>query len=337
LGREGKPVKERVVSAANALAEAVDADVLLYTGDIDRPYDDKLLDQLMAFQRRKNVILILCTFGGDPDAAYRIARGLQENYSRFVVVLAGHCKSAGTLLVVGAHEIAMTQHAELGPLDVQVGKKDELVGLDSGLTVLDALGQLEGKAFELFENAMLKILGSSGGRVTFKTATHIATELSKGIVAPIMAQIDPMHVGEVSRALKIGEEYAKRLSDTSDNLQAGALKRLVHGYPSHGFVIDKREAQELFNHVRDVSPEESALLRLLKGDARFPQEDPVLSTLSEPRKEAANDGNNTQDPAPGGADTAPRVAPTEGFPAGEEPAGDGTVAEFRREPRTGTD
>jgi hypothetical protein len=138
-----------------------------------------------------------------------------------------------------------------GPIGRAGGKKDELVGLDSGLTVLDALSQLENKAFNLFEDAMLKIVQSSGGRVTFKTATHIAVELSKGMIAPIMAQIDPMHVGEVSRALKIGEEYGRRLSDISGNLQDGALQLLVHEYPSHGFVIDKQEAGRLFNYVRD--------------------------------------------------------------------------------------
>lgn len=303
-------MNEMIIGAANALADATDSDVLIYSGDIERPYDDKLLDQLFACTgRRKNCLLILCTFGGNPDAAYRIARSLQDNYTRFSVLLAGRCKSAGTLLVVGAHEIAMTPHAELGPLDVQVGKKDELVGLDSGLTVLDALSQLENKAFTLFEDAMLKIVQSSEGRVTFKTATHIAVELSKGMVAPIMAQIDPMHVGEVSRALKIGEEYGSRLSNISLNLQEDALKLLVHGYPSHGFVIDKREATELFIHVRDASDLESALLKTLRGAVRIPQRDePLIGILSQPKKEATSDADNTQDNTPGSADAAPGSA-----------------------------
>ena len=295
-----------IKAAANALADATDSDVLVYCGDIERSYDDKLLDELLTCPaRRKNVILILGTYGGSPDAAYRIARSLQENYSRFTVLLAGRCKSAGTLLVVGAHEIVMTPHAELGPLDVQVGKKDELVGLDSGLTVLDALSQLENKAFNLFEDAMLKIVQSSGGRVTFKTATHVAVELSKGMITPIMAQIDPMHVGEVSRALKIGEEYGRRLSDTSENLHEGALRQLVHGYPSHSFVIDKGEAASLFIHVRDASDQEQILLKLLKGAVRNPTPDePIIGILSEPKKEVTSDADNTEEIDAGSTDAA---------------------------------
>lgn len=74
-----------------------------------------------------------------------MGRGLQHSYEKFTVLLAGRCKSAGTLIVLGAHEIVMTNHAELGPLDVQLGKKDELFELDSGLTVLNALTELEAK------------------------------------------------------------------------------------------------------------------------------------------------------------------------------------------------
>jgi hypothetical protein len=327
LSNEGKTLNDLIKGAANTLAEAMDADILVYSGDLERPSDDNLLDQIFAFPaRRKNVILILCTFGGNPDAAYRIARGLQTNYDRFTVLLAGRCKSAGTLLVVGAHEVVMTAHAELGPLDVQVGKKDELVGLDSGLTVLDALSQLENKAFRLFEDAMLKIVQSSGGRVTFKTATHIAVELSKGMIAPIMGQIDPMHVGEVSRALKIGEEYGERLSEASGNLQDGALQQLVHGYPSHGFVIDRREAGELFFHVRDASEQERALLKLLRGAVRNPSaDDPVIGILSEPRMEVAHDADNTEEVGAAGTDTAPGNSPAEEIAGGQPLEGTGTT------------
>jgi len=234
-----------------------------------------------------------------------MARGLQDNYSKFTVVLAGRCKSAGTLLVVGAHEIVMTPHAELGPLDIQLGKKDELFELDSGLTVIGALTELENKAFQLFEKAMIRIKVRSEGSVTLKTATHIATELAKGVVAPIMAQIDPMHIGEVSRALRIGMEYGERLSLTSMNLYDDSLKKLVEEYPSHGFVIDRREARELFIKVRGTTQDESALILLpaLRASVRVPNDEATLSFLSDPRKEEANDSGNTKD-AESGSDSA---------------------------------
>ena len=331
--------KEPIVVAATVFADARDTDVLLYTGDIERGYDDKLLDMLMGMRRRTNVLLLLCSHGGSPDAAYRIARGLQESYSKFTVLLAGRCKSAGTLLVVGAHEVVMTNHAELGPLDIQLGKKDELFETDSGLTVLNALTELESKAFELFEKTFLRIKFRSGGLVTFKTATHIATELAKGIVSPIMAQIDPMHVGEVSRALKIGKDYGTRLSRISENLQEGSLDRLVEEYPSHSFVIDRREAEELFVVVRDLNPEEEALLQThpIRASIRIPNsDDPILMFLSEARKEAENDTSNTQDAGERTPTAETRTSGDDETFGGEEPTRSGTIAELTGRKRTGS-
>lgn len=322
VGNEENTVNQQIADTATKFAEAADTDVLLYAGAIERGYDYKLLDLLAEMQRRKNVLLLLCSGGGNPDAAYRIARGLQDNYKKFTVLLAGRCKSAGTLLVLGAHEIAMTDHAELGPLDIQLGKKDELFELDSGLTILNALTELEGKAFELFEKTMFRIKFSSQGTVTFKTATHIATELAKGIVEPIMAQIDPMHVGEVSRALRIGKEYGDRLNNVSKNLHEGSLEQLVESYPSHGFVIDRKEAEDLFVNVRKATEEENSLvcLRPLSGALRLPSNDgPILAFLSNPRKEAANDTGNAQNAGEGEVGTGIGSA-TDQTPIGNEDA-----------------
>lgn len=327
----------KIATAATKLADATDSDVLLYSGDIERPYDESLLDQCMERKRRTNVLLLLCTRGGNPDAAYRMARALQEHYEKFTVLLDGRCKSAGTLIAVGAHELVMSEHAELGPLDVQLGKKDELFETASGLTVLNALTELENKAFELFEKTFLRIKIRSDGSVTFKTATHIATELAKGIVAPIMAQVDPMHVGEVSRAMKIGKEYAKRLNGESKNLNEVGLELLVDDYPSHGFVIDRKEATTLFVNVRGTTRDEAALIKLLRSVVRTPKsDDPILFFMSDTKQELSNDIDNApgvgegENPAgTGGRDDQETVG-------SEEPPRPGVVSELFARHKTGT-
>jgi hypothetical protein len=286
---------EAIVEASTLLANRTDCDILFYSGDIERPFDEAILDMCLTSRRRKNVLLILCTRGGNPDAAYRIARCLQNNYATFTVLLHGRCKSAGTLIAIGAHELAMTDYAELGPLDIQLGKKDELFEADSGLTILKALTELENKAFELFETCFLRIKVKSEGSITFKTASTIATELAKGIVAPIMAHVDPMHVGEVSRAMQIGKEYGQRLSSASKNLKDRTLDRLVDDYPSHGFVIDRKEACSLFVNVRESTDEELNLLNLLGPAVRTPrQDDPVLFFVSQMKGEVSDDCDHSR-------------------------------------------
>lgn len=138
------------------LSEESDCDVILYAGPLDKPYDDQVLDVCQLAEKKKNVLLLLATFGGDANTAYRIARHLQKCYKRFSVYIHTMCKSAGTLLALGANEIIMSDYAEMGPLDVQLPKVDELGGSTSGLTIFQALAKLEAQAFEMFEEYLLR-------------------------------------------------------------------------------------------------------------------------------------------------------------------------------------
>lgn len=308
---------EKIKLDATKLANDTDSDILFYSGPIEKPFDDRLITACCEAKRRTNVLFILCTYGGDPDAGYRIARVLQKKYEKFTILIDGTCKSAGTLITVGANEVVMSDHAEIGPLDIQLGKKDELWETDSGLTVLSAIEALEKKSFDLFETCFLNLKTRSNGQITLKTATEMASKLAIGTISPIVAQIDPMHVGEVSRAMNIGLEYGKRLSSISKSTESASLLKLANAYPSHGFVIDIEEAKELFRDVREPTSQESDLLKELGFITRIPRSDPTLFYLSEEVKEAANEGDQQGNDSQGGigdggtipsADEAPKTA-----------------------------
>jgi ClpP class serine protease len=122
------------------------ADVVLFNSEMIRWIDIHFIDSIKTNKKHPNLLLILVTSGGDADVAYRIARCAQDNYERFLVFVSGYCKSAGTLCVMGAHEIIMCDQGELGPLDVQFYKKDELGELNSGLVIEEALKTLTHKS-----------------------------------------------------------------------------------------------------------------------------------------------------------------------------------------------
>src|SRR4051794_26083974 len=63
------------------------------------------------------------------------------------------------------------------------------------------------------------------------------------------AQIYPELVGEEYRDMQVAHEYALRLAKIGKNIEGNAIHRLVNDYPSHDFVIDLREAREIFNKV----------------------------------------------------------------------------------------
>ena len=85
------------------------------------------------------------------------------------------------LSALGANEIIFSDHGELGPLDVQMNKKDDLFSSQSGNTVMDALVALQDKAFLSFESTFLRLQQRSKGTITVKTAGEIATNLASGL------------------------------------------------------------------------------------------------------------------------------------------------------------
>jgi serine dehydrogenase proteinase len=315
---EATAIMRRIVPAA-------DTDILIYNAPMERPRDRRLIKQLAKRKCRSNLLMILVTNGGDPDAAYRIARALQAHYEKFTVCVSGVCKSSGTLLLLGANELAFSENGELGPLDIQMAKKDELWESESGLTVITALTALSENAQDAFDHFLVSLTTRSGGRITVRTASEIAAKLTQALYAPIADQIDPIHMGEVKRSMAIAKEYGQRLISKSEICEPDRLSNLISGYPSHGFVIDKAEAKDLFkaDKVRDCTPDELALLDDLETYALIPRNDsPWIRFISddileeESKHAAAGSQAVLEQPAAAGAS-----APTNGNVSTDSQAG----------------
>jgi hypothetical protein len=252
----------RARDQAQALSNVLDADIVFFNGVISYSSSKYFLNQCRKRKRKKpNVALVIVSAGGDADAAYRIARHLQEKYSdgKIYAVVPGQCKSAATLLIIGAHQIYMGDFGELGPLDVQISKKDELWEETSGLNVEEALKVLENKGQTIFLD-YVHMIKNSFRTVTFKTAAEVSISLTEKLLAPIAARINPLQIGENSRAMDIAKNYAMRLDKVPDNLKSvEALDFLLSSYPNHGFVIDLREANLIFRNVLPFTDEMNAL------------------------------------------------------------------------------
>jgi len=324
MKRKPKPkpqVPEPLVTAVQQFSETNDSDLFLYSGDIAEPgahgFIHGVIDKPATRQR---ATFFLTTFGGDPHCAFRMMRALQRRYDEIRLLVVGPCKSAGTLMAVGADELVYGPFGELGPIDVQMFKRDEIV-LTSGLDTIQGIESLIHQLFTGFEKYMLDIMGKSGGAISTRTASEIAGQLVTGLFQPIAAQIDPHRIGEVERAMNIALAYGERLR--RKNLTFEALAQLVHGYPSHGFVIDAQEATRLFDNVRELSESEYNLLPLLGEFVATPQEDVVMLDLGKLTEEASHEPER-EGAAPGHSQPDDRVAEEE-LP-GESDRGDGTPA-----------
>lgn len=322
------------------VSDHYESDIILYIGPIERPYDDFFIKRVSDFREKQetklsNVILILTTLGGDPHAAYRMARCLQEQYEtvateglgppsqtkakgKFRLFVDSRCKSAGTILAAGANILVMSEYGELGPIDVQVRKGDEIGERSSVLTPKHSMESLQTLALHHFEYMFRNLRFADELSFTTKLAAEIAKGMPVGLFEPIYAQIDPMRVGEYDRAMRIASEYGTRLEKS--NLKESALEKLVTGYPAHGFVIDKRETKELFNEVEEPTKELVRLGEVTRhwwNDEYLNADSPIILFLTTPDvltdeevqpnaptpiPDAANPGGNAEPetPASGG-------------------------------------
>lgn len=266
---------------ATQIGDKHDADVLLFSGEIAADSADELIVLAKRPARRKNVILLLTTRGGSPDAAFRMARCLQTHYTKLTLHIHGMCKSAGTLLAVGVDEIVLSDFGEFGPLDIQLGKKDELFESTSGLDITQALTSLNLRTFRYFTDALMGIRRGTKGQISTKLAAEIASKLAVGVYSHIYNQIDPVQLGSVERAMRIVAEYGRLLSKNRQNLQKDAIEKLATGYPSHGFVIDLEEAKTLFKLVRQPTDDEEQLGACISFITRDETDDSYVHILNE--------------------------------------------------------
>lgn len=128
-------LKKEILNYSNE----TNTDIFIYSGPIGytetgNPQEQpKLLPELFINtiigknNKKDNCLLFLTTYGGNPDFAYKIAAVLKNAYKTYSVVICGYCKSAGTLICLGAKKLFFSDKGEIGPLDIQTKKQNNFL------------------------------------------------------------------------------------------------------------------------------------------------------------------------------------------------------------------
>lgn len=300
---------DQTATLVNDYVSTTKRDLYVFSGAIEPDSVNTFIDTILGKTgRNKSAALFLTTRGGDAHSAYRMTRVLRRFYGELRLLVAGLCKSAGTLAVIGADELAFGPAGELGPLDTQVAKPDELLPINSGLEIFQSLSILTSHAFDVFEQNMMSIIRKSGGAISTKTSSEIASQLATGLIGPIAAQIDPLRLGSAQRAMDVAKAYGKRLA--RKNVKDATLEKLVESYPDHAFVIDFDEAKELFNKVEQFTEAETKIFNQLSHLLRHPQDQPSIYDLG--GVAAAHQSQVVQMPAQPAAQEQTNESRTEG-------------------------
>ena len=217
---------------------------------------DNLINSIETIEEpRPNVLLFLCTPGGSADAAYIITKSLKKSYNSLILYIPGYCKSAGTLVALGADEIWMGSKGEFGPLDAQIQQEGIYEQHKSGLNAKKAMELLGEQAIHFFKTFSKSDLIDQNS----SDAPSVIADLVVGLLQPIAEKIDPLQLAENQRALDIAKEYGLRLGGLEK-----VVNRLIYDYPSHDFWIDFDEANHLFKQVHLFTSTENGVVNSIQ-------------------------------------------------------------------------
>ena len=254
---------------------------------VSRPITRSLFLQLERYIRNRETQgkkgkfckLFLTTYGGDPDAAFLIGKLLQNRYETLKIIVSSSCKSAGTLLAIAANSIAISDTGELGPLDTQVPKQDEIGANASSRNVIESVNSISQHLGDDNTSLLLKIKNET--RLSSKIAGDMAVQVTGSVANALYSQIDPQRLAEMNRTVSIALSYGKSLSKKTESVSEESLIKLIMNYPSHGFVIDFEEAKTLFNKVDKPTELESKICQLMWSDLQEQKENSSITIDNE--------------------------------------------------------
>jgi hypothetical protein len=179
------------------------------------------MEVLHNIQPSENIDLLLHTRGGDVDAAEKLVALVQATVAgaQLRVIIPDFAKSAGTLMVLGADTLIMSDSSELGAIDPQIWSPDGHI-CHSVLTYLDA--------FRIHSDAL-------------------RANPEDPVAHLMLSKLDPTTLRHLEaireRARTFAESQLKRKGRNFSQIASALLD--ITRWPSHGQMIKWQDVKEL--------------------------------------------------------------------------------------------
>ena len=151
----------------------------------------------------------------------------------------------------------------------------------SALNPFKTLEQLQKYSVETLDIGVKMVAARSG--MDLNDCISHAIQFVGVTTGPLFNKLDPEKLGEYSRALAVGKDYAERLvrryKQWDEDKRTEILERLVHGYPSHDYIIDYHELAEIGIEAHLFEGDQRTACRKLAGIMTKPD---VFIDLLEP-------------------------------------------------------
>lgn len=213
-----------------------------------------LADLLEEEAPTQDIDLVLLSPGGSGEAGYRIGHAFQQWANRqgtkFRVLIPLYAKSAATILALGAHEIVMGLHSELGPIDPQFLKYDSA---RDRYRYVPAMAVMDG----------LKLVGE------YIKQLPGMSRFFEEVLQNERLSLDEF--GLLERARESGKQYGQTLLEGAmipDSDAARSIaERLTDYYKFHGHPIDAFDAEKhLGLQIKHCSGDAWVVLKALRNE-----------------------------------------------------------------------
>jgi hypothetical protein len=216
----------------------------------------EFLDQLQALPAKcKELDLLLVSNGGDPTVAWRVVSLIRERVERFSVLVPQAAFSAATLIALGADEIVMHPHGNLGPTDPQITVNRRNNG--NGQTDTIPFGSEDLGAFLKFARESVGLTDQA--------------EL-KDIFSKFCDEVGTVAIGVAARSAQLGVLMGEKLlqlhmkGDSNKQKARSISEKLTRDYFHHGYPVSKSEAKEIGLQVAKDLPDIENLMWKIWGN-----------------------------------------------------------------------
>lgn len=215
---------------------------------------DIFLEHLDTIKKAEKISLIIYTRGGDTLAAWNIVNLFREFCDNFEVIIPNKCRSAGTLMSLGANNIVMTKQATLGPIDPSITRPMSPIIPTTNPPQKLSISVESVKGY-------ISLLKKEFGAQSDNAISMAYTKLAE--------QIHPLVLGDVYRTQKQIQMLAKQLLSkgyTNKKAIKNIVDFLCSDSGSHDYTINRTEAQNLGLHIEVPTQEMYTQLKTWYSD-----------------------------------------------------------------------
>jgi len=191
------------------------------------------MEMLHNIQPGENIDLLLHSGGGDVDAAEKLVALVQATVGdgQLRVIIPDFAKSAGTLMVLGADSLIMSDSSELGTIDPQISTQD-------------------GRGNEIY-HSVLSYLDA------FQTHSKaLRTDPDDPVARLMLDKLDPITLRHFQairdRARSFAEDQLRRKGRNFSKIASELLD--ITRWPSHGQMIKWQDVKEMGLPVEYLEP-----------------------------------------------------------------------------------